>query len=634
MNIMKFRIILTTIASIMLLSSCYEEQHFELPNGTGDQVIIPDTLPFPFDTVGMPGIYAVKDGVPDFTRISFRGYSDYQPVEEANSWGYNPDRKAYEVVQHNNFNPVDSEDYYGNNAGSYSSLRFTTKPMVQYKDGSQWYFRAKMTFPYVGGTAPWLWFGNTWGKRHLFGFDGANGFGGFAGFYTQINSQLINDPEWPSFSELVVPGVPFIIEFVCVDYLVYAKINGVVLWVYNIPKEEMANSVQFAPWRNGADIIDIYFDGDVEENYDHIAHANEGGYVTTQRPSLSKKSSGEVYMFAEGRVNNLELYPASKFTEDLIQPAHRHNATDIVVRSSSDNGGMWSDLSLVVGGDGSVNINPSSVATSDDKLHMIFTKDKSELLDPTTFDIYYVNGDGATWSAPAMVTVADLQGYTVRTTSGHGVALTDGSIAFPILATKGEGDAKISTAGVLKRSAMGVWAISYVGSDVTADKEIATGATLNMKADGSLALVMANEGSGSNYRISYSSDAGATWSVADYTEVQKGGTSGSRKQGTTVVRGAEMIHVGPNAVRSSYGGDAFAASGAPIYGQGLGYSSSIDGETVWSSNVSMVDFQRTADIYVLVNYMDAIELNDGRVLVAAESGVRFPSKSIMKYYIQ
>ena len=71
-NRLKLTIAIGAVFSL-LLAGCYKEQHFDMP-GTGEGIFVTDdSMPNPFD--GSNAVYLIKDGQPDFTKMSVMGLS-------------------------------------------------------------------------------------------------------------------------------------------------------------------------------------------------------------------------------------------------------------------------------------------------------------------------------------------------------------------------------------------------------------------------------------------------------------------------------------------------------------------------------------------------------------------------------
>ncbi len=108
----------------VLLTSCYKQQHFDMP-GTAEVVDHSNDykVPDPFD--GSNAVWLIKDGVPDFTKMSVLGFTDFAVAMSADpdalSWGQGTDRngEVYFGCRQHKIKDADNADNYGGNQLSY-----------------------------------------------------------------------------------------------------------------------------------------------------------------------------------------------------------------------------------------------------------------------------------------------------------------------------------------------------------------------------------------------------------------------------------------------------------------------------------------------------------------------------------
>jgi len=619
--------IIISITTSLMFSSCYKEQHFDMPGPYGEKEVVPDTLPFPFDSTRQAGIWLIKNGIPDPTKTIFKGYTDFKP-EFGDTLAWYPEEGRYTSYQCWNFYPLVNQEneYYGfRNYNSYQYAGFFTKPFVKYFPGSKWYFYAKMSLPYIAGTAPYFWFGGKGGfsKRHTAGIDGGGGYNGNAIFFAQINAQLINSTEWPIITEVMTPDEPFELELVCVDYFVYLKVNGTLIWYYNIPKDVHSMPILFCPWRNSVSFYDIYMEGDIEEVVDFVCTEKENNYATIQAPALTKANNGDILLFAEGRIAEYELTSNEEYAK------RRTNATDIIMKRSTDEGTTWSELSAIIGDQNSVNIYPVALTDNNGKNHLLYTVDKSGHLDGSTFDIYQITSEnnGNSWSTPQKVTTS-LQGeYTQSTISGHGLVLQHGTHAGRLVVLTSCTKSNVNTVAAMYSDDQGAnWT---AGTPV--DASDVTGGNIVELSDGRLMAILSHNGTTTKCKIAYSSDGGASWTTPEDGNLSTG-SRGYRYPGATVVQADKLIHFTPSTERSNFTSDENRLIGNPAYGEGLGVTTSADDGENWTSFENLFTKSTYDAYYFLCKKMDAIVLDNGQILCITEGGVKCPKEGLVRFF--
>lgn len=627
----RFTYLFVPLVVALLFGSCYKEQHFDMPGPYGDKEIIPDTFPFPFDSTRQAGIWLVKDGVPDFTRTIFKGYTDFRP-EFGDTLIWNQEDGRYTSRQCWNYFALDISDHFGGEEGgtveSYRYSTFITKPFVKYFPGSKWYFYAKMSIPYFAGTAPYFWVGGKGGynRRNVIGIDGGAGFNGNPVFFLNINGNLVNSDDWPIMTEVMTPDDPAEIEIICVDYFLYFKIDGRVICYYNLPQDVHSFPIMYNPWRNAVSIYDVYMEGDIEEVCDFVCYESEKNYITVQAPALVRADNGDILLFGEGRVAEYEL------TDNAEYAQRRTNATDIVMKRSTDDGATWSELQTIVGKRDEVNIYPTALTDKNGDIHLLYTLDKSGYLDGSEYDIYQIvsKDNGNSWSSPVKVTTS-LQGeYGQSTVSGHGIRLEHGdhNDRLAVLTTCVQEDS--TTLAVMYSDDNGdTWQ-----SGTPINIKNATGGTLTELSDGRLLVTISHNESNNKTKVAYSSDGGETFTDPEAGTLSTG-AKGSRVAGTTLTEeGGRVLHFTPSDQITTFNNSNYENMliGNPPFGRGLGVTASEDNGVNWTPFESIWTKETYDTYYILCKKMDAIMLNDGRVMCIAESGVKCPKEGLVRFY--
>lgn len=620
------RIINTTwvVLAALLLSSCYEEKHFDMPGEIEvEESTDIDSMPFPFDKTHQAGEYLIKDGVVDFERVSFMGYTDVVRTISGDTLSWYQGDGFYGNIQHKVFYPSDDNLQFDGRAWSKEANHAYFKPFLETGIGKSWYFYAKMSLEYLNNTQVQFWFGGAEGnaKPNVAGID----FYTTSRFYGEVNgSELLNFDSWPTGPELLIPGEIFEVEIVCVDCFVYYKVNGKLLWFYTLPSTEFSMPMSLHPWGNSVRLYDVYLEGDYEE-LNTVAWRQESEYTTVQSPALTKNDK-EVWLFAEGRMNNCVQIPNEK--------VKRSHATDIVMKRSVDNGTTWSDLSLVVGDKQAVNIRPEVVTGSNGTTHLFYTVDHSGFLSNTgDYDIYRRSStDGSTWSASQMIGV-DLQtDYQVKTVSGHGLETEDGRLLVPVSCKK---DGKLNMAVLYSDDSGSTWNSGDVipGEDVGA----ANGNIAEL-ADGRIMMIIGRpDGStGTDRRVTYSGDGGMTWSEPESLSISFPNANGVRFQGATVVKAdGQWVHFSPtDRMKYDATGDyrlVGSAVNQPYFGYDLKATTSNDSGAEWTELTSLFNLKAFTGHNKLTGYIDAILLDDNSILCVTEGGAIVPYEGLISY---
>lgn len=624
---MKIKYILFVAIAIFTFSSCYKEQHFTLPGNPEDDVIVPDTLPFPFDENRQAGVYLIKEGKVDYSKVVLKGFSDFSP-EFGDSVAWYQGDGFYGSVQHKNIYSGQASENYGNNANSFMYVGLVGKQFLELGPGKNYYIYAKMSYTYMAGTAPWFFFGGTsFAKRHAVGFDGGNGFAGYPVFFANFAGQLVQPTNWPSCTELYRPDEPFEMEIAIVDYYAYFRVNKRVIWVYNLPHDVCANPMQLLTWRNSVKFYDLYIEGN-HHQMNQVGWQYEKGYINTQVPSLTKAANKDILVFAEGHVKNLVL------TNNEAKAKKRSNASAIVMKRSTDQGTSWSEWTTLVGGleNPSVNVKPISVTAANGLTHLLYSVDNSGFLSGDYTIKHMSSADnGNTWSSPVSVSALPAGGFTqVQTLSGHGIQMKSGRLVIPVSCVK----TNTQTVATLYSDDNG--ATWFAGAAVS-DNDARTANVVEL-ADGRLMMLISHVGTTTKRKVSYSTDGGITWSAPGYTNIAFAtGVNGYgyRWQGSTLTTpDGKLIHCTPagQSEAANFENDLYKAYNAPVVSKGLNMTTSTDGGVTWSAPATMFDVQVNSDyVFFSGKAMDAVLLDDGSVLCVTEGGVRLPTEGLVSF---
>lgn len=614
-----------------MLSGCYKEQHFSMPKGDGSSLTTPDSMPFPFDPNRQTGEYLIHNGAVDFSRIVTLGYTDFVPTlgTDSLSWYYPQDKSFYGCRPHANFYALTDASHFGGNKYSFEGNDFFTKLFMEIGQGKKWYFYAKMSLTYLNNTRCYFTYGGNegWSKRHMAGMDW--GFG-YPYFFAYVNGAKLSS-QLPACTEEIIPGEPFEVEIVCVNAFVYCKVNGLTLWYYNLPSDAHAHPIQFRPWTNAVQFYDVYVEGDYHE-MNVVAHQHEKSvpqlqeYATVQAPALTRTANGDVLLVAEGRVNN--------YVQTTSLQAKRSNATDLVLKRSTDQGESWSELTTLTGGDGSVNMKPCLLTGSNGTTHLLYTLDPSKFL-TGQYEIYSTHStdNGSSWSQPTKIDAAP-GNYTLSTLSGHGIQTKSGKLVVPVLAVYG----RQKSISVLYSSDEGqTWEAGGVVPDLTN----AANANIVELPDNRLLLIIGHEASSGNRKFAYSNDGGLSWSTPENSKIRSG-SAGHKFQGASLITAlGQFVHVTPGDLQkgSEYGlavadlpenQKEMYIYKAPDFGLGLNITTSDNNGTSWSTPESLLKLQTYTDYKFLTGSVDMLLL-DNTVLCVSEGGVIVPYEGLVSF---
>lgn len=611
-----------------LMTGCYQEEHFDFPGPFEIDQRVPDTLPFPFDPTRQAGVWLMKDGVPDYGKILFKGYTDYFPAGDTLSWEPFPD--GMHMIPHRNYYPITDDDHFGGNPNSYKYNWACSKYFVPVGPGKSFYMYAKITVGTFSGTAMALRLGRSWETKEDFNF-GMDGFSNIAPtFFLNFYGTTIGvdtDKGWPTVNEVIVPGVPAELEVVIHDGQFYILINGTLAFSFRYPREQTYYfTPQIRPWRNFIYVHDMYIESNDMYTVNYAMHEQEQGYARIQAPAIADAGDNELLLFAEGRSNPVT---AEERVAQNTQPA---GDTDIIMRRSTDGGASWQDQIKVIAGEGNPGTFcfPQVVSTAGGKIILHYSSLSGSVVDgdyeydATSQRIYQVESSdgGGTWSAPAEITsgLLDDAGY-VHNGPGHGIELASAAHAGRLLMPLTIGGRTIKAA--LSDDGGKSWRLS--GAAPGDDLRYGSVAELG---DGRLMMVMGHSNtSPRSQQISYSSDGGETWSAAEtVNEGLETGRFGHLYQGVLVKNGATIYSVNPTSRKK----DGQTYDG-PTYGVSPALFASEDGGATFQSETPLFEKQAYESYVSPIGFMDALALDDGTVVVAGEGGVESPQEGIVVY---
>ena len=601
---------------------CYKEQHFDMPGPYDKDVIVPDTLPFPFDTLRNKGIYLIEDGIPDHSQMIFNGYTDHIVCGDTTLW-YQGDGGYTARVAKAHYALPDNSNHLGANANSYQSSRMWSRPMLEYGSEKSWYMYAKMSFPMLNKCASNFHLGQyAIGKNHVVGFDGSSGGVDSPVFWMQVSGQLIQLESMPLMLEVILPDRLFEVEIVCVGKAFYLKVDGKLIWYYNLPENapEISHPIIYAPHRGGVTFVDLYIEGDIKEGFEFICDGAEG-YKTIQAPALSKTDEGDVLLFAEARFNNLSVITDSlKSTEST-----RTNASDIIMKRSSDNGGTWSELTVVAGNKVESLFFPNAIQ-ADAKTIVLYNKDNSGYRVAEEIDLMMTFSDdnAITWK-PAEKLDVSLEGYTLQVAQGHGIKTSTGRLISVLKCVK----SGVNTLASLYSDDNGLtWNIGNVlpGTNVS-NIAFSTGANIIELEPGNLMMVISHDETATKKpKLSYSTDDGITWSIPVFSVIESADRGSSFQGAFAKNNNGDLYYFSPMIQKTG----SFHA--APVCGEKLGFSKSIDGGQTWTVNEHLSDFAYYLNFVFRNGLMDAVTLDNGQVLCVTEGGMMYRDEGLVGFY--
>ncbi|WP_169539985.1 sialidase family protein [Niabella aurantiaca] len=632
-KMVRFMTLSLTLLGFVFTTGCYKEQHFDFPGPFEDTsfVNVVDSLPFPFDKTRQAGVWLMKDNVPDFGKILFKGYTDYRPMHDTVSWVQEP--TGMRLIPHRNYYPLTDADHLGGDPNSYKYNWAYSKYFVPVGAGKSFYMYAKVSFGTFSGTAAGLVLGASWstGGVFVFGMDGNSSIAPmfFVDLYGTLGATVSPDQGWPTANEVIIPGVPAEIEVVIHDNLFYIKVNGTLCFLFKISREDPYYfTPQIRPWRNFVTVHDFYVESSDMYSVDYALHEHQQDYNRIQAPALVKAGNGDLLLFAEGRSN-----PASA-EERVAQNTMPVGNTDIIMSRSGTGGQTWDQQVSVIAGAGSGDTYgfPQVVTTSGGKMILHYSKLTTTSLKNGSFSypaeqlLYQTvsTDNGLSWSQPVNITesLKDVSKGYLKSSSGHGIELRSAAYKNRLVMPLIYGGTSIKVG--LSDDQGASWRTSQLvgGSNITA------GSVVEL-ADARLMLILSHgNASPQSKLVSYSSDGGETWTApvpiaAGAATLSNGhmyaGIAVSNQQGTIYFANATGRQKDPE----TYNGPNFGIT--PVL-----FESTDNGASFTSTGPL---FTRTAyrGYSDPIGNMDAVFTNDGKLVIVGEGGVESPQEGIVVY---
>lgn len=634
-NRLKLTIALSVVLSL-LLTGCYKEEHFDMP-GTAEVVDHSDDykVPDPFD--GSNAVYLIKDGVPDFTKMSVLGFTDFAVTMPANpdtlSWRQSTDRngEVYFGCRQHKINYADNTDNYGGNQLSYVYNGLFSRLYLENGTGKQWKMKARVAMEVFGCNAfsRFIFEGSEWANQSNLGFDWTSGT--LACLYMYRNASIIwnldGSANYVSLPDYMSPCEPFDLEISCVNNFIWVRIGEKVLWGFTA--ETMPDHVfplMFYPWKGAVRFYDLSIEGDYVMQ-EPVAVQRENNYVNIQAPALAAVN-GTTLLFAEGR---------HEVTAQTAQLASvRSNATDIILKRSSDQGQTWGEWTVLKGGDGGVYMRPE-VVNAGDKLYLFYTVDANGKQEGDYRVEYIESADGGvTWSQGTAVST-ELEGYTVSTLSGHGIKTSDGKLILPLQCRVGSR----GTVAALHSDDNGAsWSMGAVIAGLR--NNTASIAEINGKA----VMYISHSSAATSRKMVSSEDGGATWTEPVDATIPTG-TAGYQTGGATVAgTDGTLYHFTPeNAEKTSlFAGSSLSDNPSmgksmkrmylyrpemELFGKGLTMAVSHDGGVEWTSK-ELTGINSYKEYLFPTGAMDAV-ISGNTVILVTEGGVAVPYEGLLIY---
>lgn len=618
----------------IVMAGCYKEEHFDFPGPypeTNQQV--PDSLPFPFDPEMNAGVWLMKDGVPDYNKILFKGYTDYIVKGDTLSWVQKSD--GMHMLPHFNFYPLSDADHFNGDPNSYKYNWVYSKYFVPVGTGKSFFMYAKITFGTFNSTAAGLSLGKNWstGGPFLFGLDGNTSTGEPAFFLDLYGTNGVSvNPAlgWPTVTQVMVPGVPAEMMVVIVDGVFYVKINGTLVFTFKLPAEQLYYyTPQIRPWRNFVTVHDLYIESNDMYRLDYAMNEHEHEYSRIQAPALAKAANGNVLLFAEGRSN-----PVSA-KERVAQNTIPVGNTDIIMKRSSDGGSTWSEQITVLAGenDPATYCFPQTVTLDNGNIILLYSKiggsfasnNNNYTYDRTSQQIFKIESsdNGQTWTAPVELTNSfkDNNAY-VQLGPGHGIQLTSAQYNKRLIMPVWYSNNVIKVA--ISDDAGQTWRLSNAVSGTN----LKFGSVVEL-SDGRLMMISGHTAtSPMNRRVSYSSDGGQTWAAAaNISSTVATGNFGHLYAGVTVKgKDGDIYLVTPT--NRELDGESKNTLYYPV--SPTLFKSTNDGSSF--SSLGQLHTKVTYYGYALpFGFMDAVALDNGTIVIAGESGVESPAEGIVVY---
>lgn len=634
---MKKNLLIWGTALALASAGCYQEEHFSLPGPYDvDGLLTSDTLPNPFGRDHLNGYWLIQNDVVDYVQVGFRAYSDFQPEVPTSNLSWFDEGTGFAFRQHWNANSISDADHFNGDALSYESNDLYSRGFLECGPGKSWYVYAKVSVNYMDGNRRFdnnFYIGNSGFNNRCIFFSNHEdtsfpsctwAIGGGSTLGSLDDSYYNGRNYWGS-------GTDLEIECVYTNGMLMFGFNNTWMFSYSPTMEEVAFPVIFRPWRNSWYFHDLYIEGDYVPATDMVAYRNEANYATVQRPALAEKG-GEVLLFAEGRKYNIEL------TDDVN--AVRSNATDIIVKRSTDGGVTFGTPEVIAGGDETVNMSPCVVAGQDGTLHLFYTVAPAGVPFGDDNKVYHrTSADGSAWSEPQEVaaTLTGYENYEIETLNGHGACLADGTLVVPVHYTLGR-NGVISM--LTSTDGGATWTL---GESIPGTRNV----SCDIWAEGNEAVCLLASSDATSRTLARSTDGGTTWSTPRANSVQTGAAGYVLDGATAVTNNGTWVHfsptdqekgsthsqtVQPSAWTQEVINEKFMyIADAPDMATGLIVTTSADGGTTWSTPADV--FTRTVfSGYVYrVGNMDAVALEDGTVVCVYEGGMEVPYEGLKVY---
>ena len=636
---MKKKLLIWGTAVALAAAGCYQEEHFSLPGPYGDAegLLASDTLPNPFGRDHVNGHWLIKDNVVDYEQVGFRAYSDFQPEVPTTNLSWFDEGTGFAFRQHWNSNSLSDADHFNGDALSYESNDLYSRGYLECGPGKSWYVYLRLSVNYI--------------TRSM--YFSQNFYVGNDGFENRclINGDYYLSATQPSFNfamgggaQLGIlnatyqdgryfwgAGTDLEIECVYVNGMLMFGFNNTWIYSYSPTLEEVSFPVMFRPWRNSMQIHDLYVEGDYVPAGDMVAYRNEAYYATIQHPALAEQNN-EVLLFAEGRKYNIEL------TDDVN--AVRSNATDIVLKRSTDGGETFGELEIVVGGDETVNMSPCVVKGQDGMLHLFYTVAPAGVPFGKGNLVYHrTSTDGTSWSEAqeVAVTLAGYENYIVETLNGHGACLEDGTLIVPVHYTLGRNGL---IAMLTSTDGGNTWTL---GDAIPGLRNVAC----DVWAEGNEAVCLLASADATSRTLARSTDGGMTWSTPEANSVETGAAGYALDGATAVMANGTLVHftptnqekgttyspaVQPSGNLAEYRGMKFMyIADAPDMCTGMIVTTSTDQGATWSAPADVFTRTTFSEYVYRVGDMDAIALEDGTVVCVYEGGMEVPYEGLKVY---
>lgn len=322
--------------------------------------------------------------------------------------------------------------------------------------------------------------------------------------------------------------------------------------------------------------------------------------------------------------------------------AVRSNATDIVMKTSSDGGNTWSELNIVTGNDGTVNMRPSVVKDENSgKLILMYTVDETgDQNENYRIMMKTSDNNGQSWSAAVEIPVPVSDGV-ISTIAGHGIQLEDGSLIVPVQKTQSKAGTVLTIRSIDGGN-------SWTAGDPVDGLRNHYASIVELNSD-SLAMYIGHNGAGKSCKVVYSEDKGNSWSELKDSPINTG-NYGHQTSGATVKAGNRLVHYTANDFeKASVYSMASTPSAihtypkeikemylynAPDMGIGLTVTISDDHGRSWSepTDVLTSKLSMTYKEYKFrTGNMDAVLWDDNTVVCVCEGGTFLPYEGLVSF---